>query len=425
MALALRAASFLVVFGLSVGLGRTSSPPPVVAEGEGAALRHSTPGPGEGRVLRGAPAASGSCSPAVLRFPCTFEAFVREFQKKYVPGTSEYEQRHAIFEDALESVLTHNAETGQTYWRAINQFSDMTAAEFRGRLGYNKGQRNRSRSAMPARGRSREQKLPASFDWRERGVITAVKNQGHCGSCWAFATTETVESHAAIRSQGVLSVLSPQQLVSCAPNPQHCGGTGGCQGATADVAIEYIAAHGMTTEWVYPYTAFFGEAGNCTDMYKKNAQLFKTVTIDSYEKLPENEYEAVMHALVEEGPLIVSVQANTWHDYGGGIADPCTDMSNIDINHAVQLVGYGAENGTDYWLVRNSWEATWGEKGYIRLKRSSTLACGLDVTPAHGNACENDMPWNQTVCGTCGILFDASYPVGAAVVGIASGDVNR
>lgn len=178
----------------------------------------------------------------------------------------------------------------------------------------------------------------------------------------------------------------------------------------------------MTSEWMYPYTSYYGSTGNCS----RQKEAVKTVTIEDYRKLETNTHPRnIMHALVHQGPLIVTVQADTWFDYGGGIADPCTNMSNIDLDHAVQLVGYGAENGTDYWLVRNSWDVTWGEAGYIRLKRSSSIECGLDVTPADGVACEDNMPAQQKVCGTCGILFDVTYPVGAKVVGSPSGDINR
>merc|ERR1712086_63280 len=100
------------------------------------------------------------------------------------------------------------------------------------------------------------------MDWRSQGVISAVKDQGNCGSCWAFATTETIESYFAIAT-GALSVLSPEQLVNCAPNPHHCGGTGGCQGSIPEVAYDYIKKHGMTTEWKMPYTAYNGKASSC------------------------------------------------------------------------------------------------------------------------------------------------------------------
>jgi len=256
-------------------------------------------------------------------------------------------------------------------------------------------------------------KLPKSFDWRKKGVISQVKDQGHCGSCWAFGTTETVESHAAIAT-GLLATLSPQQLVSCAPNPLQCGGIGGCQGSIPEVAFNYIQQYGMTSEWMMPYTSYYGDDGKC-GWNETKVPSQGIVTISGYRKLPSNDYAAVMDALVNIGPLAINVQADTWKDYHGGVFDGCTNYSNVDIDHVVQLVGYGTDAKLgDYWLVRNSWDVTWGEGGFIRLKRESSPKCGDDVTPSHGTGCKAG-PSKQRVCGTCGLLFDASYPLDVAI----------
>lgn len=141
------------------------------------------------------------------------------------------------------------------------------------------------------------------------------------------------------------------------------------------------------------------------------------VYVRGYETLPRNNVAAVMQHLAEVGPLAIAADASKWSFYGGGIFDGCSYNKNIEINHGIQLVGYGSENGEAYWLVRNSWGRFWGDNGYIKLKRESTEVCGTDNTPAIGIACEGDGNDVQKVCGMCGLLFDASYPIGV-------GDVN-
>eukprot|EP00998_Keelungia_sp_KM082_P007536 NODE_3731_length_858_cov_104.875513_g3708_i0.p2 GENE.NODE_3731_length_858_cov_104.875513_g3708_i0~~NODE_3731_length_858_cov_104.875513_g3708_i0.p2 ORF type:complete len:269 (+),score=56.85 NODE_3731_length_858_cov_104.875513_g3708_i0:35-841(+) len=254
--------------------------------------------------------------------------------------------------------------------------------------------------------------LPHTVDWRKEGVVSSVKDQLHCGSCWAFASTETIESHVAINT-GELMVLSPQQLVSCMPNPNQCGGTGGCAGAIAELAFDFVSKNGMATEWTYSYTSGGGDSGTCK--FNKTTTP-PVVTVTGFEKLPNNSYDALMTAVATKGPIAISVQANVWKDYEGGVFAGCSNYSDIDLDHAVQLVGYGTDpKDGDYWLVRNSWNTIWGEAGYIKLARSATPKCGTDPTPQDGSACKgHDGP--QHVCGECGILFDTCYPTGAKLL---------
>lgn len=350
----------------------------------------------------------------------SFEQFLEDFALDYKQGTQEFAKRKAIFENRLKSILAHNEDPSMTWQRGINKFADLTPDEFAasGRLGYNKALA-RAYAALESSPKSSSRvshsshdpfaSLPKSFDWREKGVISNVKDQGHCGSCWAFATTETVESHAALAT-GLLPVLSPQQLVSCAPNPLTCGGVGGCGGSIPEVAYNYIQLYGMTTEWMMPYSSYYGSSSKCGFNTSQSV-----VTISGYQKLPPNDYKAVMTTLTSVGPLAVNVQAGGWSDYEKGVFDGCKNYSNVDIDHVVQLVGYGTDpNAGNYWLVRNSWDVTWGEAGYIRLRRSSSPACGDDITPLDGTGCAGG-PAMQRVCGTCGVLFDVSYPLGVAI----------
>ena len=247
-------------------------------------------------------------------------------------------------------------------------------------------------------------KLPKSVDWREKGIASPVKDQGHCGSCWAFASTAVIESHFALKT-GKLFDLSPQQITSCAPNIRHCGGTGNCEGATAEIAFDYVAnSDGLFEEFQYSYSSYYGVESSCL----LPSGTTPKATISGYVKLPTNDYTALMNAVAKIGPIAISVDASTWHGYSSGIFNGCNQV-NPDINHAVVLMGYGEENGQLYWLVRNSWSASWGENGYIRLNRDENT-CGTDITPLDGSACDGeDKP--VTACGTCGILFDSAYPI--------------
>jgi len=249
--------------------------------------------------------------------------------------------------------------------------------------------------------------LPTSVDWREKSVVSPVKNQGGCGSCWAFASTETVESAVAIATGKAPPVLSPQELVSCAPNPKDCGGTGGCQGSTEPLAFAYVQKVGMTTEAIYPYQAI---TGTCDSSKVSQAK----VHIANYTRLPTNDYGALMQAVATVGPIAISVDAS-WGGYESGVYQGACGTT---IDHAVQLVGYGndAASGLDYWLVRNSWGESWGEKGYIRIKRfgEGKEPCGTDTDPSSGNGCKGG-PSSIKVCGLCGILSDSSYVNGASL----------
>jgi len=247
-----------------------------------------------------------------------------------------------------------------------------------------------------------EVKAPINIDWRTKGIITPVKNQGFCGSCWTFGSAETLESYWALATKQLI-VLSEQQIVDCTPNPNDCGGTGGCGGGTVELAYARIQQMGgLTTEQNYPYV---GEDETCqTNLLKPVAK------ISGFVNLPSNKLGPTLSYLSTQGPLAISVDASTWSDYESGVFDGC-DQTSPDLDHIVQLVGAGTDPSYgDYWLVRNSWGATWGENGYIRLRRTSQLRCGVDTSPQDGDGC-NGGPPNVTVCGTCGILYDALYPV--------------
>jgi len=231
-----------------------------------------------------------------------------------------------------------NRNAGASYKKGVNHMSDWTDEE---RATVASGIRRQAMGGLKKTGgeplpdwikNAPLDQLPESVDWRDRGVVTAVKNQGHCGSCWAFGSTETIESHFALAT-GHLVNLSPQQLVSCSANPDHCGGYGGCEGSIANLAFDYVIANGMAEEYSYGYspeTSLGRSNGTC--MASDVAAL---VNMTTYYNIELNNAEMMQRALALAGPLAISVQADGWGDYESGVFDGCDFTKNMDIDHAV------------------------------------------------------------------------------------------
>jgi len=342
-----------------------------------------------------------------------FEEFKQRFNKEYTTKAEE-NSRYSIFLENLKIVETHNAGTS-SYKKGVNSWSDLTQAEWEAQyLGGYKHiavESPRSRSTTP--NHIKVEDLPESKDWRDEGIISAVKNQGRCGSCWAFGTTEQVESYTALAT-GELVELSTQQVTSCSPNPSTCGGTGGCQGSTPPLGYSYVQLFGQVKEEDYPYMS--GDSSETEDCNYDLGTLQPVASISGYDNLPSNDQDAIMIHLATVGPLAISVAANTFRDYESGVFTGCSYYENIQLNHSVQLVGYGTEEGVKYWLVRNSWGTSFGESGYIKLLRETMPLCGADTTTS-GHVCQGG-PGNDVlhVCGMCGMLFETSFPLGAHVL---------
>ncbi|GMH85673.1 hypothetical protein TL16_g10305 [Triparma laevis f. inornata] len=329
----------------------------------------------------------------------TFEQYLVDFNKQYpVSGLA---SRRSLFDKQLQSVRQHNAGTS-TYKQGVNKFTDMTPSEFQMHKGAKRSARPMSINEI-----SHNELLQTikagdyadEIDWRKEGVTTPVKNQGGCGSCWAFSGTEVLETHVAIQT-GKLIEMAPQEFVSCMPNPDECGGTGGCEGATQWLLFDYAAQNGMTTEESYPYTA--------RDSQCKTPEPVANIT--GYVRLPTNDYDALM-AATQLSSVAITVSAS-WGAYESGVFND-VDACGFELDHGVVVEGYGTDStsGEEYWLVRNSWGTSWGEDGYIRLLRNGEDTVGTDTNPADGVACK-PYPETQEVKGICGMLSDSSYATG-------------
>jgi C1A family cysteine protease len=274
-------------------------------------------------------------------------------------------ERFSVFENNLAFIEETNRQN-LSYRLALNSFADLTHHEFVSRY---TGTRYPSHSATacdpPASGRRTTTGNPASLDWREKEVVTPVKDQGQCGSCWAFAVAETLESAYAI-TRGELAELSPQELVDCDTESY------GCQGGYPELAMGYADAHGLEKEDEYPYTAVDGVCRGHDSPYRASG---------CFEVAPND--EAALEDAIQESPVVVLIEADqrAFQFYSSGILE--ARSCGQSLNHAVQLVGYGTEDGRDYWIVRNSWGAGWGEEGYIRLEKGAGGAgtCGLATAP--------------------------------------------
>ncbi|KAI4337008.1 hypothetical protein L6164_015470 [Bauhinia variegata] len=295
---------------------------------------------------------------------------------KVYNALGEKEKRFEIFKDNLRFIDEHNAEN-RTYKVGLNRFADLTNEEYRSKyLGTKidpkrRIAKTRSNRYAPKLGDN----LPESVDWREKGAVAPVKDQGSCGSCWAFSTVGAVEGINKIVT-GDLITLSEQELVDCDTSYNE-----GCNGGLMDYGFEFIIKNGgIDTEEDYPYRAV---DGTC-DPNRKNA---KVVTINSYEDVPVNDERALRKAVANQ-PVSVAIEGGgrAFQLYQSGVF---TGRCGTALDHGVVAVGYGTENGKDYWIVRNSWGENWGENGYIRLERN------LD----------------KVSTGKCGIAMEASYPI--------------
>ena len=303
-----------------------------------------------------------------------FSNFQERFSKRY-ESLEETESRFQIFRSNLRNIILHNLDHTQNFTMGINQFTDLTPQEFKdqfvGGLRTEVGSYGCKSFSSGASG------APSSIDWRQKGAVNPVRDQGQCGSCWAFATTANAESVWAI-SSGQLLDLSEEFLVDCASGAGYFNM--GCNGGQPDSAFKYMINNGQCTEASYPYKAGTTKtAGTCQKCTAAPVHFS-----GCYDVTPKD--QVALMAAVAKQPVVIAIEADTryFQSYSGGILDSAACGTSLD--HAVEIVGYGSENGVDYWTVRNSWSNTWGENGYVRIKKTSSTndigICGLAAEPS-------------------------------------------
>ena len=280
-------------------------------------------------------------------------------------GASEDDYRFKVFTTNYETINQHNKLLGSSYKMGLNQFSHITDEEFSAvYLGSD------LQEAAPVNAtKIQVSNLKTNVDWRAK--MNPIKNQGKCGSCWAFSAVAGIESAWSVQKNTVLN-LSEQELVDCSGSY----GNMGCNGGLKDQAFQYvIKVGGLATETDYPYTAADGKC--------KTSGFTRYGKISSYTTVTPWDPEALKAALNIQ-PVSVSVKADLWQSYSSGIINDAS--CGTATNHAVIAVGYNTEGDIPYYVVRNSWGSTWGEEGHIRIGIQGGIGiCGIQKTPYYPN----------------------------------------
>jgi len=298
-----------------------------------------------------------------------FADFVHKYNKVYT--ANEFQTRYSNFKASLARVEKAQA-TSKNAQFGISKFSDMSVDEFKNTiLMKNPIVQAPEKPEVPfttiAPG------APASFDWRDKGAVTPVKDQEQCGSCWAFSASEAIESAWILKGHATASTinLSPQQIVDC----DTIDGVQGCNGGETESAYQYIIQSGGQEQIAnYPYT---GVNGKCA--FKSQ---YVDAKISAYTTIAKDE-SALTGTLSTTGPLSICLDAEKWQDYQSGVLTntQCCPLLKCQLDHCVQLVGYNSTASTPYWIVRNSWNTDWGISGYIYLEMGKNT-CGMtnDIT---------------------------------------------
>jgi len=289
--------------------------------------------------------------------------------KQYSSQTEE-EHRHQVFEANYEWVFNYNTNGSKSATMAINQFADLTREEFKMLMGVTTipsllPQKKLNHSSPPML-----MDIPASIDWRTKGAVTPVKNQLDCGDSWAFSVTGGLEALYFLKN-GSLPSFSEQHLLDCSPNlppgQNACHGDGGSINHT----YEYVVSHGTEREEDYPYV---GEVQQCA--YNESKVAFRISGFNSIEQY--NNDELLLAVSKQPVSVMVEVDSEEFQFYEKGVLT--SYWCGTTVNHSVLIVGYGKEDGKDYWLVKNSWGTSWGNKGYIKIwreKGESIGECGI------------------------------------------------
>jgi len=292
-----------------------------------------------------------------------------DYQNEFVAWTATYAKtysnedlftRFANFRVQLDSILAHN-QLNASWTAGLNEFSDLTHEEFLSTHTGRVSSHNRRSHGRHSEDADMSAADPSNdVDWRTKGAVAPVKNQGQCGSCWAFSATGAVESFN-FQKTGTLVILSEQQLVDCC----HAGGSQGCNGGEEADAIGWVHTNGGQCKSAdYPYT---GRDGTCKTTCTKAA------TVAGVKRFTG---EANIITSLDQQVVTIAVDASAagWQSYKSGVFDITCGKS---LNHAILAVGYGS----NYYIVKNSWGLSWGEQGYVRMVRGKNL-CGLGLEPS-------------------------------------------
>jgi len=285
-----------------------------------------------------------------------FLSWMRETNQFYTGD--EYQRRLGVYLANKRLVQEHNAKNAG-FTVALNKFAAYTPAEYKSLLGFKQTistEKSVKASAPTA----------ATVDWRTKNVVNAIKDQGQCGSCWAFSTVQTIESIYAI-NKGKLYSFSEQNLVDCVTSCY------GCNGGLMTSALTYVAKNQsgkIMTESDYPYA---GVDQSC----QFNSSKAFAAGVSGYGSVSAGSESDLASKCQTYGPIAIAIDASNWSFqlYSSGIYDESA-CSSSNLDHGVGCVGYGTEGSTNYWIVRNSWGTSWGESGYIRMVKDKNNQCG-------------------------------------------------
>ncbi|XP_050218737.1 senescence-specific cysteine protease SAG39-like [Mercurialis annua] len=304
------------------------------------------------------------------------DQWLAEYGKSYKNGEEKL-KRFKIFKNNVEFIEKFNTGGEESYKLGINQFADLTNEEFRASwTTYKRSSPGSLSMAVTPFKYENVTYPPSAIDWTEKHAVTSIKDQGTCGSCWAFSAVGATEGLRKITKNDLTS-LSVQELVDCDTN----GADKGCKGGSMEDAFKFIINNrGITSDIKYPYKG----VGQKCDPKKVTSRI---ATITGYQKVPANSEKDLMKAVANQ-PVAVAIDAGstTFQFYSTGVY---RGACGTNVNHGVLAVGYGQTNtATKYWLVKNSWGKKWGEKGFVRMEKNV-----------------------QSKEGLCGIATDCSYPL--------------